>query len=250
MTTSSGAPPKSNGLATVIDTIIAPSDAFDRLRVAPTWGWAFALFVLLFAVGYVMEFPAATHATVGTMQHLFETNSFYSAMSEDRRRIILASIEHPSTVQIIAGSVETIIIFAITMLFNALMLLIANAIGRGVAGFKSLWAASVNIAVPSIGIGAVLLGIICLARGPNAFATTRDLIMAMPSLAMLAPGLKGFASTALATVTAFVLWGGVLNYLALRRTAAVSNVLSTTFAALILVCFALIFGALLLIQGA
>ena len=54
--------PKANGLKTALDTIIAPKEAFETLRVAPTWGWAFALTLVLYAIGTYLLTPALVHA--------------------------------------------------------------------------------------------------------------------------------------------------------------------------------------------
>ena len=46
-------PPESaraNGLKTALDMIIAPKEAFEQLRVAPTWGWALLILLVLYAV--------------------------------------------------------------------------------------------------------------------------------------------------------------------------------------------------------
>ncbi len=48
MDANSGAP-RPNGLKTALDTIVAPKDAFESLRSAPTWGWAFLLALVLYA---------------------------------------------------------------------------------------------------------------------------------------------------------------------------------------------------------
>ncbi|HEU5479666.1 MAG TPA: hypothetical protein VFU90_07515, partial [Candidatus Tumulicola sp.] len=53
--------PKANGLKTALDTIISPKEAFEQLRVAPTWGWALLLTIVLYAFASYLLTPAIVH---------------------------------------------------------------------------------------------------------------------------------------------------------------------------------------------
>ena len=46
------AAPKANGLSTLLNVIAAPKEAFETLKVAPTWGWA-----MIVAIGAVSVVP-------------------------------------------------------------------------------------------------------------------------------------------------------------------------------------------------
>ena len=37
--------PRPSGLKTALDTIVSPKEAFESIRVAPTWGWAIVIAV-------------------------------------------------------------------------------------------------------------------------------------------------------------------------------------------------------------
>ena len=212
-----------NGLKTVVDTIISPKEAFESLRETPTWVWALIALAVTFIIGYEMQRPAALHASVGTMQHMFTTNSFFANMTDAQKAAAMEKAQHPDMLATITGPLWAIATFLIGALFNALFLLIGANVGRGNARFVSLWAASLNISVPTLGLSAIVLGIICLIRGPESFNTTGDLLRSIPSLAMLAPGVTGPLGGMLALLSVFSFWGLWLNMQALRFTAQVTG---------------------------
>lgn len=234
--------PRGDGLRTVVDTIAAPGEAFDALRTSPTWGWAAAILAILCAISFFLERPGQLHATTGLMQHMFASPA-YASLSDDQKRKMLADAQNPPPLNTLLGLVGAYLTYGLAALFNTVFLLVGNALGKGSARFSSLWAASVNIAVPSIALGGLVLGIIMRLRGPESFNGMGDILRAVPGPGMLAPGIHGFAGAFLASITVFTLWGCYLNVVAMKRTARVNGPLAYVVPILILLASAAISGA-------
>lgn len=226
---------KTSGLSTVVNTIAAPSEAFETLRVAPTWGWACIIAIVLMLIGAYLQGPAARHAGVVQMQQAMATNSLFANIPAERKQTMLAQAGRPGVMTYLAP----VIVLFIAVFFNTLLTLIGNALGKGQADFKRLWAGSMNIAVPTLGIGAVVLGIITSLRSPDSFNSTLDILRSMPSLAYVFHG--SATTTAFASaISIFSLWGLFLNATMLRITAKTSPAVAYTVAVVILLLGALV----------
>lgn len=227
-------------MKTVIDIIVSPKDAFESLRENPVWGWALLATIVLMIVGYFLQQPATEHASYGSMQHALATNPLYATLSDEQKQRVLARVAHPPAYQSALGIATIAIVIFIATLFNALILLAANALGRGDGDFKHLFAGSMAIAIPSLGLYSLVLGIICRVLGAEHFTTVADMYRAVPSLALLAPGLAGRPAAFLAGIQIFSLWGCGLNIVMMRVLAGVRNVLSWVVPLLILIGAALL----------
>ncbi len=234
---------KASGLSTVVNTIASPSEAFETLRVAPTWGWACLIAIVLLLIGTFLQGPAARHAGVIQTQQMMATSSFFANLTPEKKAEIVAQAGRPS---VIPYFFIAVILFAV-VLFNTLFTLIGNAVGKGQADFKRLWAGSMNIAVPTFALGSVVTGIITTLRGPDAFSSSMDVARSIPSLAYLAPHASAAMVAFLTGISIFSLWGLFLNATMLRVTGRTSAGVAWTFAALITLLGALIaagiFGA-------
>lgn len=222
---------KANGVSTVVNTIAAPNEAFDTLAVAPTWGWALLIAIVLMLVGTYIEAPAARHTAVATTQRMAQNNPYFASQSAEQKQKMIDSAGKPNAFSYIMP----IVILFIAALFNTIFMLIGNAAGKGKATFKTLWAGSMNIAVPTIGISLLVTGIITMLRGADSFNSQGDLARAVPGLAMLAPHTAPAVGGFLAGITLFALWGMFLNSTMLQRMAKVSPAIAWTFAVLVLV---------------
>src|SRR6185312_8101904 len=99
---------------------------------------------------------------------------------------------------------------------------IFNAVGKGQAGFGKLWAASMNICVV-YGIGQIITAVVVMLRGADSFDSAASVQRALPSVAMLAPGVSDpHLLTFLASINPIVIWSVVLVSMAMRYTAKVS----------------------------
>lgn len=230
---------QSNGLSTVVDTIASPAEAFERQRTAPTWGWALVVAIVLMLIGAYLQGPAARHAAVASTQKMMASSTLFANMSDAQKQ---QAVERAGK-QSVFTYVGPVIGLFIAVFFNTIILLLGNAIGRGQADFKRLWAGSMNIAVPTLGIGAIVLGVITMMRGADAFDSTLALVRAVPSLAMLVPGGSAVLVAFLSGISIFTLWGFFLNATMMRVTAKTSPAIAYTFATIVLLLGALFAAA-------
>ncbi len=234
---------KANGLSTVINTIAAPSESFDTLRAAPTWGWALLFAIVLMFIGTYLQGSAARHAGVAQLHQTMATSSIFASLTPEQKNQAIVRAGQPSPWAYLA----ILITLFIAVFFNTLIMLIGNAVGRGQADFKRLWAGSTNIAVPTLGLGAIVLGIITTLRGADSFNSTVDIASATPSLAYFmphaSPGTIVFASG----FSIFTLWGLFLNATMLRVMAKTSTGVAYGFAFLITLLGALMAAGLVAI---
>ncbi len=230
MSVSVPAAAKVNGLSTVVDTIAAPADAFERQRTAPTWGWALVVSLVLLLAGTFLQAPAARHVANAQVQRMVSTSPLFANATAEQKQKALANAGKPS----VFSDVAPILVLFFAVFFNTVILLAGNALGRGQADFKRLWCGSMNIAVPTIGLGAIALGVITMVRGADSFESSIAMAQAMPSLATVvrhgSPALLAFLSA----ISIFTVWGFFLNTTMLRVTGKTSAGIAYTFAAIVL----------------
>jgi Yip1-like protein len=206
--------PKANGLSTVVDTIVAPKEAFERLAVTPTWGWALIVSLVLPVVAYFVMIPAIQHGMLGDLARQAATNPRIAQMTPEQRAKITAFVPF------------FVVIAPIGILFfvflQTIVMSIFNAVGKGQASFAKLWAASMNICV-LYGIGQIVTAIVVFLRGPDTFNSAAEVQRGLPSLALIAPsGSDVHLMAFLATINPIVIWSIVLVSMAMRYIAKVS----------------------------
>lgn len=201
---------KPSGLKTLWDTIVAPKEAFESLRAAPTWGWAFLIVVVLSALSSYVITPATQHAIAGDWAHTVAANPQIAALTPAQQQLQLAFAQK------IASLIWIFIpIFAlITAFVGALVLLIFNAIGHGEGSFVKYWAAQWNIGIVSAA-GAIVLAVIVLIRGADSFDSAASLQSAMPSLASVVPSSSVKLHAFLSAFSFFGIWAMGLEIAAL-----------------------------------
>jgi hypothetical protein len=236
-------PVRANGLSTLLNVIVAPREAFETLRVAPTWGWAFIVTVVLTLIGYVLLLPASHHAGATFLQHLQATNPTFAGMSDEAKAKMIHDAANPGTARDIFNAAFSVLALLIGVLLNAVILLLGNAVGGGEATFKKLWSGSMNIAAPTFGLSQLVVGIIATLRGPDSFGSIMDLYRVAPGLGWFSYGLHGFAASFLSVISVFAIWGLILNALMMRTMARVGPGIAWGFAALITLLGALVAGA-------
>ena len=203
--------PAANGLKTVADTIVAPSDAFAEIRAVPTWGWALLISLALSMLGSYLMVPALSHAMTAGWPTLVAQNPQLAQLTPDQQQRQLALAL--KFVQL--GWMALIVMLPFFLLLQTVLLAVFNALGRGSGSFKQYWAAAVNISVPAFALYSLVGAIIAIARGPESFVTLKSVQTSLPSLALLAPDAGVKLSAALAVVNPFSIWGAVLAALAL-----------------------------------
>ena len=166
---------KANGLTTVFNVITAPREAFQTLREAPTWGWAYLVVLVLGMVGQYLATPAAIHAMQASWPQQIAANPSLAGMTPEQQQRALNF-----SVGIVRWSwAFTPFITLIVVLLQTVILVVFKAIGKGDAGFKQLWCVAMNVAVVGFGIYSVLAGLIAIVRGPATAQGTAP--SAMPS---------------------------------------------------------------------
>jgi hypothetical protein len=234
---------KANGLSTVVNTIAAPAEAFETLRESPTWGWALIVALVLMLLGTYILQPAQLHAGQASMQQAVNSSTLFANMTAAQKQRIIDNAGKPNPVSY-AG---VVLGFFIAVFCNTLVMLIGNAAGGGQADFKRLWCGSVNIAVPTLGIGTIVWGAIARMRGPDSFNSSIDLSRAMPSIGTFVSHGSPALITFLTGISIFTVWGLYLNATMLQRTAKTSPAVAYVFAGLVLILGALISAGMMAI---
>lgn len=209
---------KPSGLKTLWDTIVAPKEAFESLRVAPTWGIAFVIVIVLSAVASFLITPAIAHGVTADWPNMVARNPKLAQLTPDQQQAQLA---------IVVGFMKynwvfTPIVSIIAALIGAVLLLIFNAIGRGQGSFANYWAAQWNIGIVTAA-SSLALAVIVMLRGANSFNSAAEVQSAMPSLAMLVPASAVKLHAFLSVFSVFGLWAAGLEIGALSVIGRVSR---------------------------
>jgi hypothetical protein len=220
MTTAEIAAPKRNGLAVLWDLIIAPSAAFGELKRVPHWGWALVVTCVLGMVGAFVQAPAAEHVSAYLVAH----DPRFATMPAEQA----ASAKNVSIMIQRYAWVFFPLIVVIAVAFSALILLVANAIGRGSGNFMMFFALSANVAFLNFGLGYLLHAVIVSARGAENFQTANDLLAVVPNLAWIVPGAGAKLVAFLTTFNVFEIWSIVLLALGVRSITGISAAIAWT----------------------
>jgi hypothetical protein len=197
--------------------------------------------IALLVIGTYLQAPAAHHAATAQVQKMVASSTLFANATEEQKQRAIANAGKSSPLSYIGP----IIALFVGVFFNAVILLIGNAAGRGQADFKRLWCGSMNIAVPTMGLGAVILGVITMVRGANSFDNALAIAQAVPSIAMLAPHADVVLAAFLTAISIFTIWGFFLNATMLKLLGRTGPGVAYTFAAIVTVL-----GALFAASGA
>jgi hypothetical protein len=211
--------PKPDGLKVALDTIVAPKAAFEAIRVAPTWGWALLIVLVLFCLGGYLLTPANVHALTTDWPNMVAQSPALSGMTAEQQQQQLQI-----GVKVSAFAWVAVVIFVpIYIVIAAVLYLIFDKIGRGDGSFGKYWAAATNVSIVA-GLGYALTAVIAVIRGADSFNKPMDVITAMPSLALLAPHAGPKLIAVLGSVTPFSLWALVLGVVAMRTVGRVQQI--------------------------
>ncbi len=234
MSTSEATADRRSGLTNAVDIVVAPHAAFDRLRIVPTWGWAFLVATLLAIVGVLLTLPASTHAIETSLPAQLAASPNIAKLPPDQQQQTIASYVGFTKLVTRFSWLFVPVILLIVGLVQGLIMTFANAIGGGDGSFKKYFALSMTVAVVGSGLGSLVTGIIAVVRGPSSFETLTSVQSALPSLALLAPGMKGFLGGFLGALNIFYIWAAVLLALGMVRVGRVRPPAAWTAAILIL----------------
>lgn len=217
MSTSEPIVDRRRGLTTVIDMIVAPNAAFDRLREVPTWGWAFLIATVLGVIGSFLIEPALIHAMETSVPAKLAANPQIAKLPTEQQQNMIAMQMKFARIGLQLLPVFVPITLLVVGLLQGILMTLANAIGRGDGTFKKYFALSVNVSVVGYALGTLVLGPIVLLRGPGSFEEQSAVTSSLPNLGLIAPGLKGFLGAFLGGINIFYLWATVLLALGMQR---------------------------------
>jgi hypothetical protein len=202
-------PEKANGFATYLSVLTAPTAAFERLRVAPTWGWAMIGTLVLLLVSTFISMPE-----IMKVAHIAQEQAL-TQMSADRQAVARQSMQSMQGIFPIFAIIGVLVVTWIVWLLSAIVYALGGALSGAVARFGLAWVVSVNLSIIA-GVGALVNAIILAARGPDAISSALDQY-ALPSLGMLVHDNVKMA-TFLNTYNLDYLWLYVVAVIALERT--------------------------------
>lgn len=234
------APSSANGLRNAFDIVIAPKDALERLSVAPTWGWALLIVLVLYALASFLVTPALLHAMTADWPRQIAANPRLAAITADQQQQALGF-----TLKIVQFSwvFAPIVVFPIFLLHTVIML-IFKALGKGSASFAALWASAANIAIPVLALNALIGALIVLLRGTDAFSSPAEIQTVVPSLGMLVDPSSLKLHAGLALINPFTLWGCGLTVAAMIVVAKLDRAWAWTTGIVWLLFSALLAGLL------
>jgi hypothetical protein len=241
LSTSAPTTARPNGLATVADIIVAPASAFAKLREAPTWGWAFLVATVLGIIGSLIISPAVAHALQTTLPAQLAANPAIANLPADQQQVAINRALGFSKIIAQVSFVFVPIGILISGLVQGLIMLIANAVAHGDGTFKKYFALSVNVSVVGVGLSSLLIGIIVLVRGVNSFDSPTAIQGAVPSLALLAPGVRGALGGFLGSMNIVALWAIALLALGMNGVGRIPRLAAWVTAIVMLLltaCFA------------
>ena len=201
----------------MVDIVVAPNAAFSRLRQVPTWGWAFLIATVLGIVGALMIEPAMIHAMETSLPAKLAAMPQIAKLPADQQQSMIATQLKVSHVFLQLLPLFVPVTLLIAGVLQALVMTIANAVGRGDGSFMKYFALSITVSVVGYGLATLVLGPIVMLRGASSFEQQSAVMGAMPGLGLLAPGVKGFLGGFLGGITIFYLWATVLLALGMQR---------------------------------
>jgi hypothetical protein len=228
-----------SGLLNVVDVVIAPSTAFARLRVVPTWGWAFLVATLLAIAGSLLTQPAVMHAiATGMPAQLAASPAIARLPAAQQAHVVQQQL---AIFRFIAqfGWLFMPVWILLAGVVQALVMTVANAVAKGDGSFGKYFALSVTVAVVGLGFASLVTALIVMLRGTGSFDDMKAIQSAVPSLALLAPGAHGALRGFLEALSAFNLWATALLALGMTVVGRIPRTAAWTTAALMLLVTAL-----------
>jgi len=243
-TSDSPAAPRA-GLSNVVDIVVSPDAAFARLREVPAWGWAFLVASVLGVAGSLVVGPAIAHAMDVSLPAQLAASPQVAKMPADQQATFIANYLRISHIFAQWSFVAVPFALLIAGLVQGVIMLIANAAGKGDGSFRKLFALSITVTVVGEGLRSIAFAAIVLVRGTGSFDSITAVQQVVPSLALLAPGAHGALAGFLGGLNVFYLWAAALLALGMQRVARISPVAAWSTAVVMLLltaCFAA-FGA-------
>jgi hypothetical protein len=200
----------SAGLQTAFDIAIAPRAALGALRETPTWGWAFAITALLGMIAALAIGPVVGHTLERELPAQLGSAPQVAQLPGDQREALIT--QQISIAQTIARFSFIAVPFGLAAgcALQALIMLLANALGKGDGTFKKFWALAVNAGIVGTGLASIALTAIVLLLGADSFGSAVEVANAVPSLGTFVPPGAKAAAAFLGVINVFAIWNAVL----------------------------------------
>lgn len=234
MSTSATQPARRGGLSNVVDIIVSPTAAFDRLREVPAWGWAFLAASVLGVIGSVLFGPALVHAMETTLPAKLAAMPAIAKLPPDQQQQMIAAQLKFTKIFLQLFWLFVPVQILLVALVQGLIMMVANVVGHGDGSFKKYFALSITVSVIGVGLASIVIGIIVLIRGAASFEEQSAVTGAAPSLALLAPGAKGALVGFLGAFNIFILWSAALLALGMQRVGRIPPVTAWATAVIML----------------
>lgn len=200
---------RAGGLQTALDILIAPNDAYARLRETPTWGWAYLIAVLLAMLGGLALVPALDHALAAALPAQIAASPNIAQLPPDQQQKAIARVVAIQLLVLKFTWLSWIVVVPLTAAIQALVMLVANAIGRGDGTFRRFWALALNVQIAGA-IGGLIIAAIVLIRGAGSFTEPAQIPAVIPSLGTLVPGAPHPLVALLEAFNVAAIWQAVL----------------------------------------
>jgi hypothetical protein len=235
---------RTGGLQTALDFLIAPADGFERLREAPTWGWAYLIAAALSAVATLAILPALHHAIATGLPAQLAATPSIAKLPADQQQKAIAQIVSVQSAFLSVSWLLPLVVLPLVAAIQSLVMFVANRAGGGDAGYRRLWALAMNVQVAG-SVGGLLAAAIVLLRGPNAFDEPASVQTALPSLALLAPGAPRVVAAFLGAINVAAIWQAVLLGLGMIAAARIARPAAWAAATIMLLTLSVLaaFGA-------
>jgi len=219
-TTETALKPRS-GLLTAIDVIIAPQAAFERIAVAPTWFWALLVTIVVSVIYSFVTLPAAEHVVDASVPQILAHSPQISALPAAVQQKQIAQIMKFYHFFVQINFIVQPVSILITALLQAIVLLVINIAAKGKANFSKIWSLIANVSVVGYGVTLLVMMLVIVLRGPDAFDSLASIVNTMPGLALLVPADAHVLAAFLAPFNVTNLWASVLFYAGMRTIAGI-----------------------------
>ncbi len=224
---------RAGGLQTALDILIAPQDAFARLREKPTWGWAYLLATVLAMLAALALVPALRHALEVSAPAQLAATPNIAKLPPDVQQKTIARLIAIQSFTLNFTWLASLAIVPLIALIQAAVMLVASKVGGGDGTFRRLWALAMNVQIAG-SIGGLILAAIVLLRGAAAFDTLEQVQNVLPGLSLLVPGAPHVLAAFLGALNVAAIWQTVLLAIGMIGVARVSRPAAWSAAALML----------------
>ncbi len=200
---------RGGGLQTAIDMLVAPRDAFARLRENPTWGWAYLIAAALAVVGTLAILPALRHAMEVGLPAQIAASPQIAKLPPDQQQAQIARVLAIQQSILNVSWLAAIVILPVVTLVQTAVMFVANKLGGGDAPFRRLWALALNVQVAG-SVGGLIAAAIVLLRGTNSFDDPSHVQTVIPSLGLLVPSAPHAVAAFLSALNVVAIWQTVL----------------------------------------